>query len=654
MAREFERFGGVRSGGAVGPGWGILRYACRSDLPSASVSRTADDTAAVIWFGEVVLSASQLGEGIRSPTSVNRAATARERVSIGKEEMPDGSIGEAILAGWKNSGTAWLARLRGIFAGAIVDHAGRRVVLFDDRFGVRALFYARVGRGIVFSTRVLPICRLPGFRPRVNLPALARRLRGEFLRGDDTLIEWINQVPPATVLTLTTNDTRVEQYWTPRYEPDFRDDDAAGCADAFVDHLRQAIGRSLLVGTYGSVYQSTIPFDQSRGRQPEVHGLPPVARIEGKVDRPAGRSIASLLSGGLDSRIIVGCLASMGEDVDTWTYGLNGCWDQRFAEQAASIAGTRHHSCPVGPDPLLEHLDRGLFLTDGLLDLRNFHGLSLFGRLGPPVRSIFDGQAGDHFTGYLLEKVAPALREGEPETLYRGLEDLDLAGPDRLTADERHGLEDRALADLFRRVPDEYRRFVDDCRQNRLEDWFDAFHLRQRQRRYIANTVNAIRCQVPVLTPFLDYDFVDFALTIPAALRRDRLVYVEVFRRHFSRLADVPWTATGRPFSDGRTHIGPARMLWLRCRGSLRRRSGLRIFGRDARKYVDYDRWFLRHPGWRQTVMEAVLGADSRLAPFLKRPFREQMVDTLYRQVRRGGVIDNWVTIERWLRLAIP
>jgi asparagine synthetase B (glutamine-hydrolysing) len=589
MSNECGRFGAVQTGSVAGPDWELRRYCCDAGWMSAQPAVSDDGRYALVWLGEVHNGPS---------------------LSAGCE-----GVGTALLAGFAQDGEASLERLQGIFTGVIIDNRARRVVLFSDRYATRGLFYLLIDGGVAFCTRVLPLCRVPGFRPSVNRSALARRLRCDFLIGDDTMIDGIEQVPPATILTFGGRELNRRTYWAPRYEPRFRAVDLDAASDAFIESVRAAVRR-----------------------QAEI------------APRPRGLT----LSGGLDSRLLAAELSKIAPELSCVSYGMKRSWDVSYAAEIAATLGVRHESHLVDCHELFRQMDRGAFLTDGALDVRGYHGLALAGRLRPRMQSVCDGQAGDHFGGYLLNSLYSTLNSTDEEDFHRAAFEINFDGPDRAEPDLQTDFVDAELAACYRDVPALHRRAMEACRQPRFGDWLDAFNLRHRQRRYIGNIVNCIRCQVPTFTPFLDYAFVNFALTIPEELRRGRKLYLHVFRRHLPEMARIRWAATGRPVSKGLSGHGGVSGLAERVVGTIRRRSRFRLFGPPRSSYIDHDRWMLREPDWRSDLERSLTGDSSRLRPFLTRDFLRRRLDEFFGSVRRARAMSGLLATERFLRLVYP
>lgn len=101
--------------------------------------------------------------------------------------------------------------LRGEFSFALWD--GRRLVCGRDRFGIRPLYFARIGESVVV-TNTLPL--LIGLVPRdLDRDVLADTLVfGVNAHIDRTVYAAISRVPPAHRLIVEDGNLRLERYWS--------------------------------------------------------------------------------------------------------------------------------------------------------------------------------------------------------------------------------------------------------------------------------------------------------------------------------------------------------------------------------------------------------------------------------------------------------
>jgi asparagine synthase (glutamine-hydrolysing) len=80
---------------------------------------------------------------------------------------------EVLLAAWSHWGAECLHRLNGMFAFVLLDpRGGGTLHAVRDRFGVKPLYWARVGEFLAFASEIKQIRSLPGFSPRLDQGAV--------------------------------------------------------------------------------------------------------------------------------------------------------------------------------------------------------------------------------------------------------------------------------------------------------------------------------------------------------------------------------------------------------------------------------------------------------------------------------------------------
>src|SRR4051812_14384512 len=185
---------------------------------------------------------------------------------------------EVLLKGWAQWGEGLLDRLAGMFAFCLVEERTGRVVLARDRLGVKPLYLAELPGGGLRAASSLPaLLRAGDVDTSVDPVALHHYLSWHsIVPAPRTILRGAGKLPPATVLTIEPDGTRRERrFWDPPFARDEARADwsAADWADAVRDVLRVAVRRRMVA------------------------------------DVPVG----ILLSGGLDSSLIVALLAHEGQ-----------------------------------------------------------------------------------------------------------------------------------------------------------------------------------------------------------------------------------------------------------------------------------------------------------------------------------------------------
>ena len=82
-----------------------------------------------------------------------------------------GSDSEVLVHLYEEEGEQMAARLRGMFAFAVLDRRRNRVLLVRDRFGIKPLYYARHGDQWLFASEMKDILAVAGFRPELDRQA---------------------------------------------------------------------------------------------------------------------------------------------------------------------------------------------------------------------------------------------------------------------------------------------------------------------------------------------------------------------------------------------------------------------------------------------------------------------------------------------------
>ncbi len=229
------------------------------------------------------------------------------------------SDSETILAAYAHEGPSCLNRFNGMFALAIWDVREKTLFIARDRFGKKPLYYALTDAGFVFASEVRSILA-SGLVPRV----LATEKLAEFLAyqapmGPHTLIRGVRQLEAGQYAMI--RDRRIEPvtYWTLSLP---------SVIDVEPEAARKRV-RELFLSAVQERLVADVP-------------------------------VGAFLSGGIDSSLIVACMAELQvQPVDTFTVCMpEGQGDESaYAEIVARKYNTRHHPVVIHPDAFLGHLD---------------------------------------------------------------------------------------------------------------------------------------------------------------------------------------------------------------------------------------------------------------------------------------------------------
>jgi asparagine synthase (glutamine-hydrolysing) len=313
---------------------------------------------------------------------------------------------------YEESGPRFVERLHGMFALALWDASRERLVLARDRLGKKPLLWTRLDDGtLAFASELKALLRLPGLPREVDLEAVDAYLALQYVPGDRTALRGVRKLPPGHVLVAEGEGERVEPYW--QLEPAA----PSSSDEEWLERVRSTVGEAV--------------------RKRLVADVP----------------LGALLSGGIDSSIVVALMAQASADaVRTFTVGFSDArYDERaYASAVAERYGTMHEELAI-TDDVAETLPRLAAAYDEPLgDEASFPTFLIAEQARRHVTVALAGDGGDEaFAGYeryiahgLAERVpgvvaqagaaalrlVPAARREPRSTLFRAARFLDVAG----------------------------------------------------------------------------------------------------------------------------------------------------------------------------------------------------------------------------------
>ncbi len=319
---------------------------------------------------------------------------------------------EVLLKAYHHWGDAFVERLHGMFAFAIAERDSGRVVLGRDRLGIKPLYLSSDAHRIRFASTLPALLAGGGVDTRIDPVALHHYLSfHSVVPAPLTILRGVRKLAPATLLVIEPDGTRTERtYWQPDFtrRADRSDWTERDWQDAVLAALRTAVKRRLVA------------------------------------DVPVG----CLLSGGVDSSLIVGLLAEAGQHgLSTFSIGFESVGGVKgdefvYSDTVAQRFGTDHHQIRIDTARMLPALDGAIgAMSEPMVshDCVAFYLLSQ--EVSRHVKVVQSGQGADEvFAGYHWY---PPM--GEPDAAgldgsvrrYRGaFFDRDHAGLNALLSEE--------------------------------------------------------------------------------------------------------------------------------------------------------------------------------------------------------------------------
>ncbi|MGJ5175686.1 N-acetylglutaminylglutamine amidotransferase [Bradyrhizobium oligotrophicum] len=280
---------------------------------------------------------------------------------------------EVILKAYHAWGKACVQRFKGMFAFALWERDSGRVVLARDRLGIKPLYYTE-GPGFLRFASTLPAL-LAGGGVDTSIDRAALHHFFSFhaaVPAPRTILNGVKKLEPATFLTIEPDGTqRRERYWqfsVGTQRPTDRAMSQEEWSDALLDAMTSAVDRR----------------------------------------RVADVPVGVLLSGGLDSSLLVALLSKLGhEDIRTFSIGFDAVGKHagdefRYSDIIARTFGTNHEQIRIGGDRALEALPRAIAaMSEPMVshDAVAFYLLS--SEVAKRVKVVQSGQGADEvFGGY--------------------------------------------------------------------------------------------------------------------------------------------------------------------------------------------------------------------------------------------------------------
>ena len=297
---------------------------------------------------------------------------------------------EVILKAFGQWGERCVERLHGMFAFAVWDLRRGQLFLARDRLGIKPLYYALHEGVFRFASNPQAILAAGLADTSIDPVALHHQysLHG-VVPAPRTILNGIRKLAPATTLHLDRDGRREERrYWRLYAE---RPEQALS-EQEWLEAIHQALGKAVR-------------------RRLEIADVP----------------VGVLLSGGLDSSLLVGLLAEQGvEEILTFSVGFEDQPEERgsefeYSDPVAQRYRTRHHKYLIPNDQVLPRLPEAVQqMAEPMFGQDAIAFYLLAERVAQEVKVVQSGQGADElFAGYfwyprmaaaqgsLLERFAP-------------------------------------------------------------------------------------------------------------------------------------------------------------------------------------------------------------------------------------------------------
>ncbi|WP_029112309.1 N-acetylglutaminylglutamine amidotransferase [Mycobacterium sp. URHB0044] len=295
----------------------------------------------------------------------------RKRLTALGHQFRSTSDTEVVIKAYRHWGERLVDHLVGMFAFVLLDRFSRRVIMVRDRLGIKPLYVADVGGGVRFASSLPALLEGGGIDTSLDPVAVHHYLSWHsIVPAPRTLLHGVRKLPPATMRTIEPDGRpRDEIYWRPIFHrPTGRAPSPVEWQVRLLEALKRAVERRMVA------------------------------------DVPVG----VLLSGGLDSSLIVALLSEAGATgLPTFSIGFEHSagidGDEFFySDLIARRFGTTHHRIRIPSRDIVDNLEPTVLAMSEPMashDVIAFHLLSE--QVAKHIKVVQSGQGADEvFAGY--------------------------------------------------------------------------------------------------------------------------------------------------------------------------------------------------------------------------------------------------------------
>ncbi len=506
---------------------------------------------------------------------------------------------EFVLHLYEESGSEAICKLNGSFVLAIWDNNKQELLIANDRFGLRPLYYSMCNGYLVFSSEMKTLLKDDSLERIVDEEAISDFILFRVLLGTKTFFRDFKRLPPASIIICNPKKISIKNYWDFNFQED-KEKSEEYYITKLSELLFQAIDR----------------------------------RLKGN------HKIGVALSGGHDSRMVLAAAARKFPSIRAYTWGTADCNDAKFSQQVVRRLGIPHLFLEYRPHDFILFLEKGIYLTEIILDVDS---LGMIGKL-EKIREFLDvelnGVGDPVIRGINITKQINNCKNEEDfyKVIYNYLA-IDL--PDNFFNEEFckrvRNSSQNSLKELLNKYND-----------NPLSNRAIHFMMREIFPSYNHSDFQIKNHYFERRTPYLDNDLIDFAQRIPTYLRDESYIWTEAFVRLFPDLAGIPLQSTGLPVKPSRFSIEVHNIK------KLLKHATSRLFGTSVKstRLADYTRWLKENQEIQVYIKGILLSEKAKSRGY----FNSEAIQGILEE-QFAGKKDNWklitrlITLELWHRI---
>lgn len=390
---------------------------------------------------------------------------------------------EVIIHAYEEYGIDCINLFNGMFAFVLWDSKNKKIILARDRLGVKPLYYYfdKTANKLIFASEIKSILINPIVKREFNFNGFNQLINYGYMINGETLIKNLHEIQPGHLVIYDFKNLKAIKYWDLKPNVQYKTEDFF--ARRLAELLKESVKRRLVA------------------------------------DVPLGAS----LSGGIDSSSIVAFMSQLiDQPVKTFTVGFNDESDEfNEARVVADYFKTDHHEIIVDFDRVTKNLPKILwhaeipfskpamfstyFLSEGIS--RNKVTIDLSGEGSDEI-----------FAGYNRYKI---YLNNSP--LSNKEKSLKIASSPFNVGEKEIFFEDKISSDMDESLKPQNIIFEDFEKTDKKEHLNVALNFEIKKQLPGIHLLRVDKMSMAhsheIRTPFLDYNLVEFGMTIPSRLK---------------------------------------------------------------------------------------------------------------------------------------
>ncbi len=278
---------------------------------------------------------------------------------------------EVILKSYHYWGESCLEKFNGMFAFAILNGESGDLFIARDRIGIKPLYYTQTEQQFLFASTLPALLQVESIDKSLDPFALNQYISFRAVVGNHSILKNIKKLPAGHWMKITSNGDIIQKnYWQINPDPQ--------------------------------------PFDSEHNEEYWLEKLTRTFTNSVKKRLVADVPVGVLLSGGLDSSMVVGLLSELGQkNLHTFSIGFDNVANEsgnefQYSDIIAKHYNTEHTKIFAQHDTLIEHLEPCIEAMSEPMVSHDVIGFYLLSKeVSQHVKVVQSGQGADEvFAGY--------------------------------------------------------------------------------------------------------------------------------------------------------------------------------------------------------------------------------------------------------------